>query len=71
MTNEQKILNALCEHLELSKSELKDICKASEYELNLCLNALVFKNKIKRVKQGVYALDKQNYIDPKQGDLFS
>lgn len=71
MTNEQKILNALTEHSELSKSELRDICKITDSQLNLAINALAYDNKIKRIKQGVYALDKQNFIDPNQTSLFS
>lgn len=71
MTNEQKILNALTEHGELSKSELREICKITDSQLNLAINSLAYDNKIKRIKQGVYALDKQNYIDPNQTSLFS
>jgi DeoR/GlpR family transcriptional regulator of sugar metabolism len=70
MTNEQKILNALTEHSELTKGELRDICKVTESEIYLALNALASQKLIKWVKQGVYALDKTNFIDPKQTSLF-
>ena len=70
MTTENKILNALTEHSELIKGELKDICGVSEQTLNTALSGLVQNRKIKRIKQGVYALDKSNYTDPKQKSLF-
>ena len=70
MTTEQKILNALTEHSELTKSELKDICKASEREIAIAVFELVDKKLIKRIKQGVYALDNANYTAPKQTSLF-
>ena len=75
MTNEQKILNALTEHSELTKSELVQIvgytCYANqEKHFSEVLKRLVDKKLIKRVKQGVYALDKTNFIDPKQTSLF-
>lgn len=70
MTTEQKILNALTEHSELTKGELKDICGVSESQLYLALNALQSKKLIKWVKQGVYSLDMSNYTDPQQKSLF-
>ena len=70
MTTENKILNALTEHSELTKGELKDNCGVSEQTLNTALSGLVHNRKIKRIKQGVYALDKSNYTDPKQKSLF-
>jgi len=69
MTNEQKILNAFASFKELTKGELKQITKIAE--LNEALSELLKQGKIKRVKQGVYALDKTNFIDPQQGSLFS
>jgi len=70
MTTENKILNALTEHSELIKGELKDICGVPDFQLNNSLGLLVVQGKIKRVKQGVYALDRSNYTDPKQTSLF-
>ena len=70
MTTENKILNALTEHSELTKGELKDICGVPDFQLNNSLGLLVVQGKIKRVKQGVYALDRSNYTDPKQKSLF-
>ena len=68
---QQKILNALTEHGELSKSELKEII-GSNYDstLETHISKLLAGRKIKRVKQGVYALDRSNYTDPKQTSLF-
>lgn len=71
MTTENKILNALTEHGELTKGELKDICKVSEREIAIAVFELVDKKRIKRIKQGVYALDRSNYTDPKQTSLFT
>ena len=70
MTTENKILNALTEHSELTKGELKDICGVTDFQLNNSLGLLVVQGKIKRIKQGVYALDRSNYTDPQQTSLF-
>lgn len=70
MTAENKILNALTEHSELTKGELKDICGVSEQMLNAAISGLVQNRKIKRIKQGVYSLDRSNYTDPQQASLF-
>ena len=70
MTTENKILNALTDHSELIKSELREILKVTDSILSAALNGLVLNRKIKIVKQGVYALDKTNFIDPKQTSLF-
>lgn len=68
-------MNALTENGELSKSELLQIVGSNcfnnkEKHFGEVLKRLVDKKLIKRVKQGVYALDKSNYIDPKQTSLF-
>ena len=70
MTTEQKILNALTEHSELTKIQLRDICNVSDFILNAALGGLMQNGKIKRIKQGVYSLDRSNYTDPQQTSLF-
>jgi len=63
---QQKILNALTEHGELTKSELLQIVGSKSLDnkskhFGQVLERMVDKMQIKRVKYGVYALDKSNY----------
>jgi ribonuclease HI len=67
----QQILDAFNSFKELTKGELKQITKITDSQiLNEAISELLKHGKIKIVKQGVYALDKTNFIDPKQTSLF-
>ncbi len=72
MTPQQKILNALSEHNQLTKKELLEII-CHEYYANSekhvadSLRLLVKNQTIKRVKRGVYRIETSN---PNQMKLF-